>query len=752
MINKPLLAAAMATGILAAGPAFADETGQSVTVEPIKVSGTADGVSAGSNPMVSDPQPTPKSSVTKAGLTLLGGPSQTSPLMPLDLMPSVVEAGSDPFGLQGRTINIRGKSSFHLSNTVEGLPIMGIVGGADLFDLEDVAQEDLYRGGLQAGQGLAISNASGSIDQRLLVPQDKLGVFGDQSFGSFNFRKTFGRLDTGTLPGSGTRAFVSGSTTAADKWKGAGDESRDNFMLGVSQRLGEWVTVDFDAVYNKFKGNSYRSLTYAQTQDLRNNYNYDFSTSLKTASGALDVNYYKFNFTQSEDFATLGKIDVELAQGHHLVLKPYFWNNNGFQWSGSGTAITKWTQRNNNYGGVLEYDGHYGATTDLVAGYWLQSMEPPPPPTDQRKYSIAADGSLVFSGWSTLAKIDRFIVNSPYTQVTETLGQTIISGGLRYMNLGAPRMQYYSTGSLPDVSIDQVWAFNPTADAHAAVAAKDYGEVLPNIGLRRDLNAVWSVSASYGRKFGRPDWGPQASNYITNEKAFLANGITLQNLVDKVKPELSDQIDLSTRYDHAGLTIVPTAFFAKNQNKQVQVTDPSLGGVTYFQGTAKSTAYGLEIEAGYQLDDSWTLFGTGTLASETYDGNTPDLSGGLNVATKGMQVPNAPTAMLKGGFTYRWGDFAASPIVRYIGERYGTSVQTQSAKAYTIFDFNAVYALGRQVGIETLSAGFSVLNLFDRHYVSQINPSDTTYNPTTAAASYAVGAPRTILGTVSVKF
>ncbi|HXP98243.1 MAG TPA: TonB-dependent receptor, partial [Telmatospirillum sp.] len=689
-------------------------------------------------------------------LTLLGGPSQSSPLMPLDLMPSVVEAGSDPFGIQGRNINIRGKSNFHLSSTVEGLPIAAIVGGADLFDLEDVGQEDLYRGGLQAGQGLGISNATGAIDQRLLAPQDKLGVFGDQSFGSFNFRKTFGRVDSGALPASGTRAFLSGSTTAADKWKGAGDESRDNFMLGVSQTLGERVTVDFDAVYNNFKGNAFRSLSYAQTQDLRNNYNYEYATSLKTAAGAVDATYYKFNWAQAEDFATLGKVDVELTEGQHLVLKPYFWNNNGVSWSGSGTGssatVTKWTQRNTNYGGVLEYDAHFGTATDVTAGYWLQSMEPPPPPTDQRKYTIAADGGLVYSGWSTLAKIDNFIVNSPFTQLTQTFGQTVVSGGVRYMDLGAPKMQYYKTTGLPNVSIDDIWAYNPTPDSNATVSAKNYGEALPNIGVRRDLNSAWSVSASYGRKFGRPDWGPQASNFISNESTFLAKGITLQSLVDRVKPELSDQIDISTRYDHGGLSVVPTAFFAKNQNKQIQVYDPSLAGVSYYQGTGKSTAYGLELEAGYQIDESWTLFGTGTLASETYDGNTPDLNGGLTIATKGMQVPNAPTAMLKGGVTYRWGDLSVTPIVRYIGERYGTSVQTQSAKAYTILDVNAGYNFGRNVGIETLSAGVSLLNLLNRHYVSQITPSDTTTNPTTGAATYSVGAPRTIVGTLSLKF
>ncbi len=703
------------------------------------------GVSGNATPMVSDPQPTPKSSVTRAGLDLLGGPGQTSIYAPLNLMPSVVVESPDPYGLSPtRNINIRGKSDFHVTRNVEGLPLAGIVGGTDLFDLENVEQIDIYRGGLAANQGFGISNASGAVDQRLLAPQEKFGVLGKQAFGSFDFRRTFARLDTGTLNESGTRVFISASTAAADKWKGAGDETRDNAMLGVSQQLGDRVKVDLDLVYNKFKGNSYRSLTYAQAQDLSTNYKYDYNTAL-SGTAATDVNYYKFNRVEYENYAALAKIDIKLAEGHHFVVKPYYWKDDGVQYSANGTNVQKWNQKNDNYGAVLEYGGRYGTSTDVVAGYWLQSTEPQPPPTDQTLYSVTAGGNLAFTKWSTLAKIDRYVVNSPYFQVTETLGKTVLSGGVRYMDLGAPKMQYYKTAGLPNVPYDQVWGYNPIADSNATVAAKHYGELLPNIGIRQELSPAWSASASYGRKFGRPDWGPQASNFISNEAAFLAKGITLQSLVDRVKPELSDQIDLSAHYQSGGLTIVPTVFMAKNQNRQVQVIDPALGGtLSYYQGTAKTTQYGAELEAGYEINNHWTIFGSGTLASETYDADTPTLTGGAALATKGKQIPNAPKTMLKGGFTYRHGDLSLSPIVRYVGQRYGDSAQTQPVGSYTVADFNAGYQLSRDVRVD-----LSALNLFDRHYIAEISPNDTSLNGATA---YYASAPRTVAMTVSAKF
>lgn len=702
------------------------------------------GASVSPELIVSDPQPTPRSSVTKAGIDLLGGPAHTSIYAPLDLMPSVIVESPDPYALSPtRNINIRGKDDFHIARDVEGLPIYGIVGGTDLFDLENVAREDVYRGGLAANQGLGVSNATGAVDQLLLGPQAKFGVFAEQAFGSFDFRRTFVRVDTGALPQGGTSAFISASTATTDLWTGAGSESRNNAMVGLSQQFGEWVKADFDMVYNKFAGDNYRALTYTQVQSLQSNYRDAYNTSL-TGNAATDVNYYAFNRTQYYNFAALAKIDVKFAEGQHLVFKPYYWNDNGVSYSASGSNVQIWQQQNTNVGGVLEYQGHYGLGTDVVAGYWYQSMQPPPPPTDQTKNTVAANGSLNFAGWSTLANIDPYIVNSPYFQVTQTLGQTLLSGGVRYMDLGAPKMQYYKTAGVPNVPIDQVWGDNPTPDANAAVVARNYYQFLPNIGIRQELSPEWSASASYGRKFGRPDWGPQASNYISNEVAFVAKGVSLQSLVNQVKPELTDQIDLSASYKSGGLIMVPTVFAAKNQNRQVMVIDPALGGLSYYEGTAATTQYGVELEASYQINKSWSMFGSGTVASETYDEDTPTLSGGSDLATKGKQIPNAPKTMLKGGFTYFSGGLSVSPVMRYIGQRYGDSAQTQPVSGYTVFDFNAGYDFGHEVRL-----ALNVLNLFDRVYISEITPNDTNLNGATA---YYAGAPRTVAMTLSAKF
>jgi iron complex outermembrane receptor protein len=724
--------------------------------------GTAEGLQGGNTALppsvtasivgsviVTDPNLGRVSSVTHQGLTLLGGGAQTSFYQAANILPSINVESPDPFGLSAtRNINIAGKSDFHLSRNINGLPIAGIVGGGDLYDLENIYRLDVYRGPIPADRSLGISNASGVIDQIILGPQDKASSFIEQSFGSWDFSKTFARFDSGLLS-TGTKFFVSGSTADADKWTGAGENSRDNAALGWSQKFGDALKVDVNAVYNKFDGNPYRALTYAQTQDLKTNYNFDYNKSL-TGVPAADVNYYKFNSVSSETYAIQANIDYQFASGQHVVFKPYYWNNDGVQYSAAGSNVQIWRQENDNLGGVLEYSGHFGSGTDLTVGYWWQSMAPPPPPTDQRRFTVTPSGDLAFGAWNTIARIDDFVVNSPYAQLTQTFGSVTVTGGLRYMSLGAPEMLYYNGAGVQDGTLDDALASNPPLLPGTSVAAHDYNELLPNIAITKDFGAGWSANIAYGRNFGRPDWGPQASNYIQNRATFQSKGITLQDLVDRVKPEIADQFAAQVSFQGNGLTVIPSVFYAEHANKQVKVIDPGIGpNIAYYEATGSSTEYGAELQVAYQFGTELFVFGSGTLASETFDADTATLSGGAVLATKGNQIPNTPETMLKGGLTYSWNGLSFTPVVRYVGERYGDAGNTQKVAAYTVTDFTVAYNAKQLFGLEELTMKLGVVNVFDKQYISQISANDFDL---ASNATYYVGAPRTFIGTVAVKF
>ena len=105
--------------------------------------------------------------------------------------------------------------------------------------------------------------------------------------------------------------------------------------------------------------------------------------------------------------------------------------------------------------------------------------------------------------------------------------------------------------------------------------------------------------------------------------------------------------------------------------------------------------------------------------------------------------------MFKAGVTYSWYDFAFTPVVRVIGERYGDAQNKNKVSGYTVTDFTVAYNIRQKFGLEEATLKFGVVNLFDKEYISEISPNDTDLS---SDAQYYVGAPRTFIGTVAVKF
>lgn len=690
--------------------------------------------------------PNPMSSVGREGIRLLGGPAQASSYKPLDLLPSVIEDSSDPYGLSfNRSITVRGVSDFFLSRNINGLPIAGIVGGADLVDLNNVGEINLYRGSLQANQGLGFSSAAGSLDLRLLPPQEKFGGVFNQGAGSNGFWRTSGRIETGRLA-SGTAIFVSGSVTEANKWKGAGDARRENVMLGISQQLGDKINVDIYAIHNDQTAYNYSPLSFAQTQNLSKWAWYDYTTGI-TGKAATDANNYLFNRVRHVDNVIFSEITYNITPNDTLTIKPYYWRNQGYQFTTTGARVQLWPINNYNLGGVAEYRKHLPWDGDFLLGYWGQSTKPEPPPLGQRQYTVTQSGGLQFANYSTLARLGNHEFYSPFLQYTQNLGPTTLTAGVRLLIQGTPEMHYYKTAGLPDVSYSDVWAYGPRPDASAYAKARYFHEWLPNLGFRQQLSDEWSFNASYSRKTGRPDWGPQASSFNSAEAAFLKRGITLQSLMNMIRPEMVDAVDVGARYESGNLTVVPTFFGFWTHKKEVLVFDPAVGQ-SYYQSNAATTGYGAEIETAWRPTDWLTLTGSLTAASETYKTN---ISTGTNAVMfiGGKQVPYAPKYQAKFAVTYYRDGFQFTPVIRYVSTRYGLADNSQSVSPYCVVDLNASYELNKKISLPaTVNLDVGVRNLFDTRYIGAISVNETNLNST----SYFVAPPRTIFAGMTAKF
>ncbi|KZC15591.1 hypothetical protein RHOFW510R12_00180 [Rhodanobacter sp. FW510-R12] len=662
------------------------------------------------------------------------------------MMPSVDTESSDGYGFGNRSINLRGKGSFHLTSNVEGIPIAGIVGGSDLVDLENVASYELYRSAMPANVGFGVSNTTGALNMNLRRPEQAPSLELSQGFGTNAFSRTFIRADSGVLVATGTSMFVSTSYVNADKWRGGGKspDGQRNLTIGVAQPIGTDGRLELFAMKSHSAGNSYRSMTFAQTQNKSNWRNYDYDNQLDPANPQF---YCGFNRQQSDDVAIIGNLVLPIGEHGKFTFRPYWWDDEGYSLSASGRNVRRWDKVHSQRGFLTQYELQLTPNLDFTAGYWWMNMESPPPPVYQKDYTPTAGGDLVWNKWALLSKQGTHKFRSPFLQLTGNFGQNTLSGGLRLAEQEQPFLSYYQiTPALPDVTYGQIWSYNPKLDPWQQVSSKNFYRWLPNLSWRHDFNASLALTAAYGRRMGRADWGPAASTYSSNRQAFVDKGVSLQRVFSNLKPEISDNLDLGLRYDTDRLTLAPNVYYARSRDKEVSLYDPIIG-VAYYQSFARAIAKGIELEGSYQLNKALAATFAASWNRFAFDGNIRTTSGAA-IATDGKQVPDAAQVLGKLGLNWRYRSWNVAPIMRYVGKRYGDILNKERVDGYFLADLHAGYEWSNAGALRDASVTLSVLNLFDKNYIGLVSSSDLNLN---ASTSYYAGAPRTVALTFNVK-
>jgi iron complex outermembrane receptor protein len=682
----------------------------------------------------------PATEVADHELGVLAGPGHTSSFLAADLTPGVIADTADPYGLSfTRSLNVRGRSDFFLSRTVNSLPLVVIVGGtSDLFDLENVKSERVYAGPMLANQGFGFSTAGGVLDQTLIDPGSERGFYLNQSYGADNFRRSFMRVGTGELPG-GTALFVSGTISAANNWKGPGNAARNNATVGFTQKLGEDWNLSANYVYNQQRANSYMALTYAQTQNLSVNNLLSYGTTSTNAG------YFGYNYSDFTEDALMGNVTYKQSSHSSLNFSPYILHSVGTANSGSSssTSVTLWPQTKNNYGFVLNYDNQLRKDLHLAAGYWFASNSADPPPVEQKSFNVTTGATA----WSKLGLISHHVFNAPYAQLDYTRGNTVITGGLRYQIYKMPQLQYYmNLSTLPNEPYRLIFSFSPTPDPNAVAASQTFNEIMPNAGVQHQFSNSMKLALSYSRKFARIDIGPQVSSFMGNEKGFLSQGLNLYDMLHLLKPEGDDVIDLIPSYQVGHLTLTPDFYFIKAHNKEVYLIDP-VTSLIYYRSNAGTTGYGMDLSAKYQLSNAWSVYAAANTARESYDSNTP-ISKTATLLTAGKQIPNDPKESAKGVLTYRDHGLDVNFITRYISSRYGMADDSQRVSPYATSALNATYSFSHRTHLDGVALNLTGDNLFNRKYVSVISINEDNLS----SVSYYVGSSRTMVGSLTYSF
>lgn len=729
-----------------AGPSEAQE---SVPQETIVVEGEKEPTISQTYIITKDRQPNTERTISQTGIRQFATPGQTQPLLGIQMLPSVNVQTADPYGLSSQfSVNIRGKTAFHLAQTIEDLPVNGVVGGFQLFDLENINDLTLYSGAIPVDHGFAPSNATGQLNLGILRPQDQFGVTYRQSNGSFQFNRSYGRIDTGLLP-TKTKLFVSYSYSHAHKWKGEGDapDGRANGEFGLVQELGQYAKLEVFGAIQSYRANTFRALTFPQSQNLGTFRGFDFNRAI-TGNPAQDVFFYGFNSAQFNNWAIFANLEVKPTTTSRFMLKPYYWNNDGFTLTG-GTVlgqpgVTRWDQNNRNYGLVAQYDVDFWGVTGTL-GYWHETMQAPPPPVDMKALSVLPNGMLQFRQWSLLSRQDQHVFNAPYVKITKHTDRYDAQVGLKYLYQIRPSYQGYNLTGLPNVPYDQVFNANPTPNPNLAVQSGSYHQFLPYAGFSYSFTERLSGRFVYGRNYGRPDWGPAINAFNANQAAFLSQGLTLNGIISPLKPQITDNFDLGLRYNQRHWYIAPTLFDTEVHNQETFVFDPRVG-TQYAVPNMQSRSVGGEIEIGVEPIERLSIFGTASYF-RYYFLNNVQTGTNTTLQTQGNQVPDAPKYMAKLGASYELYGLTVGPLIRWIGSRFGDAANTQRVSDYYVVDVNLAYTIPKALGYEkfglkNLQLFGSFLNVTDRKYVSIISFNELQF---TGGTSYFAGAPFTAI-------
>ncbi len=707
-------------------------------------------------------EPYQERTVNKKGIERLGGASQTNSLMPLQTLPSVNIQSPDAYGLdKGQAVNIRGKNSYHLCRNVDSVPIQGghyFGAQGDIIDLENIESTTLYSGAVPANKGFGFSNAGGVINMIMLKPSDTFSTQVKQSVGTYDFTKTYARVDSGKMPW-GTSIFASGSYTYANQWRGDGFQQRQNAEIGLTQTILSRLYIEAYGIWSRDNGHNYRNLTYEQAKNISDSDNYKYSYNDKKTYSAQDWAYKDYNKQRYTEQAVFGKAVLSVFDNGKLFLKPYYIREDGLSISGTSKlsnvraadlnrpGVTYWYQKHDTYGGVLSYD-HTFKGHSVSLGHWYQSMQPPPPPSNQKAYRIQNNGSLTFAGWNNLAKFTDHKSNSPFVNLESNIGNLMLTGGVRYLIYREPSYKYYDGRDLADANGDDVWDQNPSIRGGMICDGKTFREWLPNAGVSYSFGSDAVVRANYARGYGRQNWGSVPATYYAFESQFNAAGITFQDLWRKLRLEIVDNFDLGMRYNKESWYVEPSVFYAMYRHKQVKIYDPTIGtGVYYFESSAKARSYGAELTAGVSPAKNFTIFSSGAYDNYTFSDDVKTSSSNV-VHAKGNQVPDCPKWSATAGLEYKIWDISVSPIARYVDLRYGNMENNQWVPSYITADLNIAYKKDSLFGIKDFTAGISVTNLFNRKYVGTINWTEYQYD---GSGTYAPAAPLTVIFTVSGK-
>jgi iron complex outermembrane receptor protein len=693
----------------------------------------------------------------------------TSPLKVLEKLPGVSFQSSDPFGSYewSTRFSVRGFGQSYMGFTLDGVPLgdMSYGNNNGLHISRAIISENIGRVNLSQGSGslgvASTSNLGGTVQFYSNEPENQLGGTISQTAGSSNMSRTYARVDTGVL-GSGTKAYFSYAGQAAEKWKGWGPQTSEQYNSKLVHMFGENKISLFLNTSDRSE-TDYGDLSIDSKNKLGwgwDNYAPDWKRAINAATGPytggvqninpatgpLDAAYYLGRGLRKDK---LMGTTLDLALADDLRLKSTFYTHTNI---GQGQWYTPYTPSPGAAAGPGVYTGpglpisirtteysirRSGVVNDLTwtsgintvnAGLWMEKSYS----TLARNYYAATgptDTNYFLTNPFKTDFVQDFVTTTTQFHAQDTLA--LLDGRMK-ANFG------FKT---PKVQIDTTSQAGTRAGG-SITAKKSF---LPQVGINYSLTDESEVFGSASQNMRA--FQPGVNGPFSQTAAAFAAG------QPNLKPETSTNVEVGYRYKGEDLQGSLTAYMTNFQDRLLQVTTTagivSVPGV--FVNVGKVQSKGVEAALSWMPVQNWTWFNSLTLNNSQYKSDYTNA--GVVVNINGKQVVDAPKMMFSTDVGYEHNGWFGNVGGKYTGQRYYTYLNDNKVDAFFVVNASTGYRQKNVMGFKEFAVQFTVTNLLNKKYFSTIGSNGfTVSDPQGAFATMQEGAPRQAFVSVTGKF
>ncbi|HLZ77752.1 MAG TPA: TonB-dependent receptor [Sphingomonas sp.] len=732
-----------------------------------------------------------------------------NPLKAIQTLPGVTFLTADPWGNNEQNISlfIHGFNAQQLGYTLDGVPLGDQTYGNfnGLSPQRAIISEDVGRVTLASGAGdlgtPSTSNLGGTIDTFSSDPSNDQVTTLQQTFGSHNTFRTYGRIDTGTF-GDGNKLYFSGLRQDAKAWDFNGKQGGYQFdtkfvhedstgKLTYYFAYSDKIEPNEDAtVVNPSKGETRATVPYTRPF-LYPNFQ---AMEAYLASGAYKAdkdNYHDYySDAQRTDYLTYLKYDWNVASNIVWSTQGYFHHNDGVGvvagpidvaglpllfskyytvpnpanptdpanlavlsqiFGGSGLA-TRTTEYRIDRGGVISTVKATFGNHDIEFGGWYERQD-----TSAFRRWYAFDVNNPSSPYTRPLSLANPLITQYHSEVRVNEYQAHLQDAWHIrpnITLQAGFKSEFQTAT-QRVSVE------PIPGSSTGQTALPQGRISTSKAFLPQVGGVWEVTGHDQVFFNVQK---NMRQFQTSAAASLSPfALGSQGAFDlfkqTVKPETSWTYEVGARTQHA-LNLGPiTAFEAQINYYHVDFSNRLLAispnptvnaivsGAAIIQNVGSVKTDGVDLAGTLHFGSHFSLYDAISYNNSRFGQDY--LNGTTTVPTKGKKVPGSPDWLNKFVASANYGIFDVQLIGDYLGKRYATYTNDLWEKGYFTMSarIGANISMPSTSPLHNMNVSINITNLTNTRAASTltIGAASGTYN-------FFPVAPRQVFGTVGFKF